>query len=257
MDDRGKRDLPDSPRALLSVTLSEPGGPIRAFGTGGHRTGGKEPCSLFGLGWDGGRLPLFSSFQPAVSSPQVARHSPRVDTLWPRWSAEKRIVAIATGVFALDQFTKLIVVYTLPQDSQREVLRGFFRWVHWGNTGAAWSQFHGYNSVLAVVAVGALAAFWHWRRQFEADRTGGQIALGCLMGGIVGNLLDRLARGHVVDFLRFYWSTRSGDEIGFPAFNVADMGITTSVTLLILLAWQAPARPPNAAATAPVPARKP
>ena len=172
-------------------------------------------------------------------------HSPYfapVAPFWNRWSPEKRIVAVASGVFLLDQLTKLLVVLLLPEDGHRDVIRGFFRWVHWANTGAAWSQFHGYNGVLAMVAVGALVAFWRWRHQFESGRLGGQIALGCLMGGIVGNLLDRVLRGHVVDFLRFYWSTRSGDEIGFPAFNVADMGITTSVTLLILLAWQAPDR---------------
>jgi signal peptidase II len=97
--------------------------------------------------------------------------------------------------------------------------------------------------LLAAVALVALGAFWFWRHQFEAHRPGGQVALGCLMGGIVGNLLDRLVRGHVVDFLRFYWTTRSGNEIGFPAFNVADMGITTSVIIILLLTWQSPPQP--------------
>ncbi len=143
-------------------------------------------------------------------------------------------------MLGLDQFSKWWVVRSLDYGDQLEVLPGFFRWVHWGNTGAAWSQFHGNNGILAGVACVALAAFWWWRHQFEAARLGGQIALGCLFGGIVGNLLDRLLRGHVVDFLYFYCTTRSESEIGFPAFNVADTGITISVLLLLFLAWNTP-----------------
>lgn len=159
------------------------------------------------------------------------------------WTPERRILSVAAIVVALDHLTKWLVIQTLDYGAQHEVLPGFFRWVHWGNTGAAWSQFHGNNGILAGVACAALYAFWHWRYQFEAARLGGQIALGCLFGGIVGNLIDRLSRGHVVDFLYFYCVTRSENEIGFPAFNVADMGITTSVVLLLFLAW----RPPEAA----------
>lgn len=155
-------------------------------------------------------------------------------------SAERRILTVASGVLALDHLTKWWVVRALPYGDQLEVLPGFFRWVHWGNTGAAWSQFHGNNGILAAVACVALALFWYWRHQFEAARWGGQVALGCLFGGIVGNLLDRVFRGHVVDFLYFYCTTRSDNEVGFPAFNVADTGITASVVLLLFLAWQPP-----------------
>lgn len=148
---------------------------------------------------------------------------------------------MASGVLALDHLSKWWVVRALPYGDQVEVLPGFFRWVHWGNTGAAWSQFHGNNGILAIVAILALIAFWRWRHHFEAARWGGQVALGCLFGGIVGNLIDRVVRGHVVDFLYFYCTTRSDNEVGFPAFNVADTGITASVVLLLFLAWQPPA----------------
>jgi signal peptidase II len=63
--------------------------------------------------------------------------------------------------------------------------------------------------------------------------------LGLLFGGIVGNLLDRIIHEHVVDFLRFYWIRRSGAELGFPAFNVADSAICTAVAILLILSWQA------------------
>lgn len=151
-------------------------------------------------------------------------------------------MSVAGTVLALDQVSKWWLVRALEYGGQVEVLPGFFRWVHWGNTGAAWSQFHGNNGILAAVACVALFAFWRWRYQFEAAKLPGQVALGCLFGGIIGNLIDRLLRGHVVDFLYFHCFTRSGQEIGFPAFNVADMGITTSVLLLLFLAWQTPPR---------------
>jgi signal peptidase II len=66
----------------------------------------------------------------------------------------------------------------------------------------------------------------------------GQIAFGLIFGGIAGNLADRLIRHEVVDFIRFYLQQRGGDEIGFPAFNVADTAICTGVALIFLITWK-------------------
>ena len=62
--------------------------------------------------------------------------------------------------------------------------------------------------------------------------------MGMLIGGIVGNLIDRVAYEHVVDFIRFYLKQRGGNEIGYPAFNIADMGICVGVGLLFVMAWR-------------------
>jgi signal peptidase II len=62
--------------------------------------------------------------------------------------------------------------------------------------------------------------------------------LGLIFGGIAGNLVDRLIYRHVIDFLRFYLIRRSGEELGFPAFNVADSAICIGVGLLVLLSWK-------------------
>lgn len=169
---------------------------------------------------------------------------------WSRTSAEGRILSLAAAVFVLDQLSKLAVVSTLRLGEERAVLPGFFTFVHWGNTGSAWSLFRGNNHLLAGVAVLALASLWWGRRQFESHRLSGQFALGFLFGGIVGNLLDRVLPGrrHVVDFLYFHLHPREGGEIGFPAFNVADMAICTGVGLLILISWTLT---PDRAATAP------
>lgn len=157
---------------------------------------------------------------------------------WRTARGEWRIVAVAVLSWFLDQATKAWVVQCLPFEAQRPVIPGFFTLVHWGNTGSAWSLFHGNNGLLATVAVAAVAALWYWRHHFEAHRLAGQVALGLLFGGTLGNLVDRLlpSRRHVVDFLYFHVTKRSGAEAGFPAFNVADVAICTGVGLLLLLA---------------------
>lgn len=142
---------------------------------------------------------------------------------------------LALAVFAADQLTKLIVLNFLDQSEEKIVLSGFFKFVHWGNTGAAWSMFHGKNDLLAVVSAVALVVLILCRRRFEPQKTLGWISLGLIMGGIAGNLLDRVRVHHVVDFIYFYVDRREGGELGFPAFNVADSGICIGVGLLFLL----------------------
>ena len=62
--------------------------------------------------------------------------------------------------------------------------------------------------------------------------------MGLLMGGIVGNLIDRVVYQHVVDFIRFYLHQRGGEERGYPAFNIADMAICVGVGILFVQAWR-------------------
>jgi signal peptidase II len=155
--------------------------------------------------------------------------------------ATKRMTAVAAGVLAVDQLTKWAVLRHLPYGEEKVILDGFFRFVHWGNTGAAWStlnQFTGINQWLAIFAVLALLVLYLSRHHFEADTILGQVSLGLIFGGIVGNLVDRFMRGHVIDFIYFYLNRRGGGEVGFPAFNVADSAICTGVVLLFLLSWQ-------------------
>ena len=147
-----------------------------------------------------------------------------------------RIAIIAAIVLVFDQLTKVAVMHYIPLiGEERAVIPGFFRLVHWGNTGAAWSMFTGNNAALALVAAVALMVLFFARHHFEIHRPGGQIALGLIFGGICGNLIDRLRVGHVIDFLYFYVMRRDGQEAGFPAFNVADSAICIGVGLLFIL----------------------
>ncbi len=150
----------------------------------------------------------------------------------------RRIASIALLVIALDQLTKQIVLRLLGYAQEKVVVEGFFKFVHWGNTGAAWSLFRGNNHLLAIVALVALVILFFTRHHFDSRTLLGQLAFGLIFGGIVGNLIDRLWAGHVIDFIYFYLQQRGGGEIGFPAFNVADSAICTGVGLVFLITWK-------------------
>jgi signal peptidase II len=152
----------------------------------------------------------------------------------------RRIAALALFIFTLDQITKWCVLRTLRIGDERVVIPGFFHLVHRDNTGAAWSLFTGNNAILAAVALIALVVLYLSRHHFSAHTLAGQFAFGLIFGGIIGNLTDRLLPGRhaVVDFLYFFMPRRGGDELGFPAFNVADSAICTGVALIFLITWK-------------------
>jgi signal peptidase II len=154
------------------------------------------------------------------------------------WTPDRRLGVIALAVFVLDQASKLLVLRFLGPTEERIVIDGFFKFVHWGNTGAAWSLFHDRNELLAIVSALALLGLFLWRRHFYLNLALGQLSLGLIVGGICGNLFDRLRYHQVIDFLRFYLYRRSGEQIGFPAFNLADSAICVGVGLLILISWK-------------------
>jgi signal peptidase II len=150
----------------------------------------------------------------------------------------RRIAAIALAVVALDQLTKHLVLRYLGFWEEKVVIDGFFKFVYWWNTGAAWSLFSGNNLLLAIIAVIALVVLLLSRHHFNGRTPLGQVAFGLIFGGIVGNLIDRLTVHHVIDFLYFYIRQRGGVERGFPAFNIADSAICTGVGLIFLITWR-------------------
>src|SRR5215471_16386000 len=105
-------------------------------------------------------------------------------------SPNRRIVTIAVLVVVLDQVTKLIVRQFLGDSQEKVIFEGFFKFVHWGNTGAAWSLFRGNNYLLAVVALVALGVLFFSRHHFDSRTLLGQFAFGLIFGGIIGNLID-------------------------------------------------------------------
>ncbi len=150
-----------------------------------------------------------------------------------RMGQYRTLFALGVATLVLDQFTKLWVYFTVAFETERiEVINGFFYIVHWGNTGAAWGIFQGRSFWLAVLAVIALYAIYRLRHHLGLRSRIGQISFGFLCGGILGNLIDRIAHGHVIDFLDFRFGT-----FAWPAFNVADSAICVGVALYIFYSF--------------------
>jgi signal peptidase II len=94
-------------------------------------------------------------------------------------------------------------------------------------------MFQNYNLVLAVISLVTVLALYLFRRSFSLMHWGSRIALGLIVGGIIGNLIDRIRVGYVIDFLFFYIGAYH-----WPAFNVADSAICVGVGLYIILSWR-------------------
>ena len=173
----------------------------------------------------------------------VATHgAPR--TRLQRIHAYRLLWTLALLVFMADQLSKLWVVSRIPFDpghthaplAEIEIIPGFFYFIHVGNTGAAWSILSGKSTLLAMLALGTLVAIFFWRRSLGLHLRPVQLSFGLLCGGIVGNLLDRLAYGHVIDFIDLHF----GDYI-YPTFNIADSGICVGVVIYLWHSFRQPA----------------
>jgi signal peptidase II len=167
----------------------------------------------------------------------------------PKWHvsrmfAYRRLWLLTLIVFCLDQLTKHWINARLPLGSYGfsgiTVIPGFLNFVHVGNTGAAWSMFSGKSTGLALLAAGTLAAIFFWRKHLALKNPAVQLSFGLLCGGIIGNLVDRLVHGHVIDFIDVHF----GSYI-YPTFNVADSGICIGVFWYVL--WSLRNPPPSEA----------
>ena len=140
--------------------------------------------------------------------------------------------AVAASVLLLDQYSKLWIVQRYAF-GEGEFVTSFFNLVRVHNYGAAFSflsdaggwQRWAFSLLAAVISV--LIVLWIFRLSTQRKLEG--LALALILGGALGNLYDRLTLGYVVDFLDFHWS---GSH--FPAFNIADSGISVGAVLLIL-----------------------
>ncbi len=133
-------------------------------------------------------------------------------------------------VFVLDQASKVLIadIGKLELGYRNDLAPNFFAFVHWQNTGAAWGMGEGHPVLLGVVSLVVLVLMVLFFRTLTEGHRLQEFAFGLVLGGVAGNLLDRFVRGAVVDFLYFYH-----DRFSWPAFNVADSGITVGVTLYV------------------------
>ena len=137
-------------------------------------------------------------------------------------------------VLVIDQVSKAHFEGSLEMFQQIVVIPDYFSWTLAYNTGAAFSFLAdggGWQRWLfAVIAVVVSAVLVVWLKRLGRDDTWLAIALALVLGGALGNLYDRIAPGHVIDFILVHWQNRHY----FPAFNFADSAITVGAIMLAL-----------------------
>ena len=151
--------------------------------------------------------------------------------MWP-W------LAWAVVLLVVDQITKTLIINHY-QLGDATVITNFFNIVRAHNTGAAFSflQNAGGWQRWLFTGIGVVATiFIVWQLRAHPGQKLFSFALSSILGGAVGNVVDRLMHGYVVDFLDFHWDFLAGIFHGghFPAFNVADMAISVGAACLIL-----------------------
>jgi signal peptidase II len=133
-------------------------------------------------------------------------------------------LGLSALVLVVDQATKAWVLSSLPEFQPIPVIDGFWNWYRTYNTGAAFSflsdasGWQKYFFVVLAAGISGLLAWWLARTPRGEWRTALPFAL--VIGGAIGNVIDRLLHGHVVDFIQWYWQDHY-----WPAFNVADSAI--------------------------------
>ncbi len=140
---------------------------------------------------------------------------------------------LSFAVIVMDQITKMIVMNELLPFEKRTVIPHLLDWTLAFNTGAAFSLLAGDDGwqrwlfTLLAVVISAALAVWLARTPRRDWRTA--LPLSLVIGGALGNLIDRVYRGHVIDFILVYWKHWS-----WPAFNLADSAISVGAVLLIV-----------------------
>jgi signal peptidase II len=174
------------------------------------------------------------------------------------------LAVLFVSLVLFDQWTKFLAVERLTRVFDRsrdhslvQRVRGFYAYQHleplatephyvwrpvWRmnyveNPGAAFGLFRGMsegfrNRFFELISVGAVGFILYYYRKLRSDQRFLQLALAFVLAGAVGNFVDRIARGYVVDFVEWYWWNRP--DIRWPTFNVADSLIVVGVAMLLL-----------------------
>lgn len=145
-------------------------------------------------------------------------------------------IAIAALVTLLDQGSKWVIVKYF-QFGEERVVWPYFSWVRWHNTGAAFSFLNdagGWQKWFFVVLACGFSIYLVWEiTRLRASEKAQALVFALILGGAVGNLLDRLQHGYVVDFILWHYQERI-----FPAFNLADSAIFLGAVLWFWLLWR-------------------
>lgn len=140
------------------------------------------------------------------------------------------LVMVAVPALLLDILTKWLVRMHIPEGTGYSIIRGFFNLRHDRNTGAAFGIFSDQRTLLIIITIAALIFIIFYSFRFQNSRWM-QTSLGFLLGGAVGNFIDRVYLGSVVDFLQFGIESKN---LFWPTFNVADVSVCIGAGMLIV-----------------------
>ncbi|MGG2075154.1 signal peptidase II [Lysinibacillus irui] len=138
---------------------------------------------------------------------------------------------LAAFVVLLDQWTKWLIVKNMEYGERISVLDPWFGILSHRNKGAAWGMLEGQMWLFSIVTVAVICAILYFYHKEAKGKPVFQVGLMLLLGGAVGNFIDRLFRGEVVDFVDVLIPIINYD---FPIFNVADAALTIAVVVLMI-----------------------
>lgn len=159
------------------------------------------------------------------------------------------ILSFGAAIIALDQWTKQLILETFTREGESKAFLGWWNFTLVYNRGAAFGLFRGLPESIRVgfflllPVIVLFLMWWFYVRKFtEKDRLG-PIAMGLVLGGALGNLVDRIRHGHVIDFIDWFYRSEgsclpqfhkfTAETCHWPVFNVADSAISVAMVLLI------------------------
>ena len=147
------------------------------------------------------------------------------------WQTAIPLISVAIPMLILDWVTKWLVQTHIAQITEViPIIPGFFNLRHDRNTGAAFGVLAGHRILLILITIAALAFIFAYYLRFRESRWM-QVSLGFLLGGAIGNFIDRIRLGEVVDFLQFGIASK---KLFWPTFNIADVSVCIGAGMLIV-----------------------
>lgn len=139
----------------------------------------------------------------------------------------RKILIVAVLTLFMDQISKVLIEMFFKLNEERIVIQNFFSIHYINNYGASWSMLNNKTPLIIALSIISLIIIYRFMYLFQQNRRN-NIAFGLIVGGLVGNLMDRWLFGYVRDFFDFQFM-----KYDYPIFNIADMAIVSGVLLLI------------------------
>lgn len=142
---------------------------------------------------------------------------------------KKIVIIIGIVLTIVDQLIKLLVDKKIALAANIKVIKNFFYVTKTYNYGASWSIMQGQRILLILLSIVFLVVLYKFMDDFKKDNKLNVVSFSIIVGGLLGNLVDRIFRGYVIDYLNFYIF-----KYDFPVFNFADCLIVVGVIILLI-----------------------